>query len=237
MGTSADATGGKGGDWTPLKRAAWSYARAAGGDGGDRPRAERLLARHVPVLGGAGGAAGSAVAGSGAMQRLAGFLAGMAGPGLGPTLAGTGLAGFIGRDRFDVLDALTTMIAGDGADAEAQAARDAACDVIDELFGDADSWEELEATALSAEDVEQLLESFLASYVYNRVPVVAERLGRLTDPQAVARADQEMRDIIRDLVAIGLPSDPLSVDWNGNEGKRIVEQAIHDVYTALEGLE
>jgi hypothetical protein len=238
MGTSADATGGKGGDWTPLKRAAYSYARAAArGDGGDRRRAERVLARHVPLLGGASGAAGSAVAGRGAMQRLAGVLSGIGGPGLGPTLAAAGLQRFIGLDRFEVLDALMTMVAGDGADVEAQAARDTACDVFDELFGDAESWDELDEAPVTREDMERLLESFLASYVYNRIPIVAERLNRLTDSDAVARADQEMRSIIRDLVAIGLPEDPIAFDWNGPDGAGVVEDAIANVYEALEKLE
>jgi hypothetical protein len=40
-----------------------------------------------------------------------------------------------------VLDDLITFIAGD--DLDSQAARDAACDVLDEIFGDADTWTEL----------------------------------------------------------------------------------------------
>lgn len=171
------------------------------------------------------------------MQRLAGVLSGIGGPGLGPTLAAAGLQRFIGLDRFEVLDALMTMVAGDGADVEAQAARDAACDVFDELFGDAESWDELDEAPVTREDMERLLESFLASYVYNRIPIVAERLNRLTDPDAVARADQEMRSIIRDLVAIGLPDDPIAFDWNGPAGAGVVEDAIANVYEALEELE
>jgi hypothetical protein len=52
---------------------------------------------------------------------------------------------------FDVLDGLITLIAGDGADIEAQAARDAACDVLDELYADAVTWEELETAGVTPE--------------------------------------------------------------------------------------
>lgn len=143
----------------------------------------------------------------------------------------------VGQDRFVVLDELVTFIAGDGDDLDAQAARDAACDVLDEIFGDADAWEEIAAVGVSEIELASILERFLALYIYNRVPVVAERLSRLADPVAMRQADQEMRQVIADLVAIHLPEDPLSVDWQGSEGQAIAEGAIESVYEALATLD
>jgi hypothetical protein len=236
MGTSTDRTEGRGGSWTPLKYAATSYTRGLGGDG-DPQRARRVLARHVPVLGGAGGAAASARAGRGGLQRLGALLAGIHDRGLGPTLDDLGLAGLVGLGRFDVLDELVTLIAGDGDDLDAQAARDAACDVLDELFQGAETWDQLGAATVSADELQALLEAFLASYVYNRVPVIAERLGRLADPEAMRRADAQLRQIVEDLVAIRLPADPFTVDWSGPEGATIAADAIAAVYETLAALE
>jgi len=111
MGTSSDHSGGSGGPWTPFKRAATSYAKHGGAD-----RAGRMLARHVATLGGAAAAAASARTGTTAAQRLGGLLAGVATEGLTPTLERFGLADQVGRDRFEVLDALITYIAGSGSD-------------------------------------------------------------------------------------------------------------------------
>lgn len=235
MGTSADRSAGKGGDWTPLKLAANSYVRGIGrNDSGDRAR--RVLARHLPLLGGAAGAASSARAGSVGVTRLGALLSGIGTGGLGPAFTSLGLSRLVGQDRFVVLDELVTFIAGDGDDLDAQAARDAACDVLDELFGDADAWDELEAVQVDQAELATILERFLASYIYNRVPVVAERLSRLTDPAAMRQADQEMRQIIADLVAIQLPDDPLAVDWQGDEGRAISNGAIESVYETISAL-
>jgi hypothetical protein len=236
VGTSADRTAGSGGAWTPLKFAATSYIRGLG-SGTSRDRARRLLARHVPVLGGAGGAAAGAQAGRSGIQRLGALLTGIGGPGLADTLAALGLASLVGHPRFDALDELVTLVAGDGNDLDSQAARDAACDVLDALFADADAWEELTSTTVSRQELISLLEMFLARYVYNRVPVIAERLGRLADPEAARRADDEMRQIVEDLVAIRLPADPFAVDWSGPQGRTIAEDAIRAVYKTLEALD
>ena len=106
-----------------------------------------------------------------------------------------------------------------------------------EVFGDAVSWEELDQITVDREQLGTVLERFLALYVYNRVPVVAERLSRLTDPVAMRQADQEMRQIISDLVAIELPADPLAVDWSGAGGRAIAERSIASVYELLSALE
>ncbi len=241
MGTSADRTSGSGGAWTPLKHATASYVRGlTSGSASTHRYAQRVLARHVPVLGGVGGAAAGARAGRSGVQRLGALLAGVGGTGLENTLTSLGLATLVGRTRFDVLDELITFIAGDGDDLDSQAARDAACDVLDEVFGDADTWTELSNTAemaVSRENLPTLLETFLAQYVYNRVPVVAERLSRITDPHAVRHADEEMRQIIQVLVSLRIPKDPFTVDWAGPQGRQIAEDTVRMTYEALQGLD
>lgn len=236
MGTSADRSAGSGGAWTPLKYATTSYVRHL--DSPDSAaRGQRVLARHIPLLGGTSAAAGSARAGTVGIQRLGALLSGIGSGGLTEALSTIGLGDLIGQDRFTVLDELIGFIAGDGNDLDAQAARDAACDVLEEIFGDADQWEELADTRIGVDDLAALLQSFLALYVYNRVPVVAERLSRLSDPAAIRKADREMRQIIADLVAIHLPDEPFQFDWRGGQGRAIAEDAITSAYQALSALE
>jgi hypothetical protein len=192
------------------------------------------------VLGGAGAAAAGARAGRSGVQRLGALLAGVGGTGLENALTSLGLASLVGRTRFDVLDELITFVAGDGDDLDSQAARDAACDVLDEVFGDADTWTELTSTAdmtVSRENLPSLLETFLAQYVYNRVPVIAERLSRITDPHAVHHADEEIRQIIQVLVSLRIPDNCFTVDWAGPEGHQIAEDAVRMTYEALQGLD
>lgn len=241
MGTSTDRTAGSGGAWTPLKHAAASYIRGLQtGSPNTRSYARRVLARHVPVLGGSSGATSGARAGRAGIQRLGALLGGVGDTGLEATLTSLGLANLVGRSRFDVLDELITFVAGDGNDLDSQAARDAVCEVLDEVFADADTWDEMTDTTeagVSRENLVPLLETFLAQYVYNRVPVVAERLSRITDPQAARHADEEMRQIIQDLVTLRLPDDPFTVDWAGPQGRQIAEDAVRITYETLQGLD
>ncbi len=235
MGTSTDRHTGTGGAWTPLKYAATAYAKAvAGGPGDARETAQRVLSRHVDVLGGAPAAASTARAGGSALAGLGGFLGGVGGGGLAAALTEAGLGDLVGRDRWDVLDGLITLIAGDASDIESQAARDAMSDVCDELYGDAESWEELDAVAVSADDLRVLLETYLARYIYNRVPVLAERLAKILDPAAARDADRRIVQMIHDLVSLQMPDDPFSFDWRGQPGRDFAETAIRDVYDALE---
>ena len=236
MGTSADRSTGSGGAWTPLKHATNSYVRGIGRSDSNT-RARRVLARHIPLLGGAFGAASSARAGSAGIRQLGALLSGIAANGVTATLTTLGLTRLVGSDRFVVLDELITFIAGDGDDLDAQAARDAACDVLDEVFVDADTPEELAAVTVDEAELATILERFLALYVYNRIPVVAERLSRLADPTTMRQADQQMRQIITDLVAISLPDDLSSIDWQGSGGRVLADNAVQPVYETFAALD
>ena len=237
MGTSTDRTGGTGGAWTPLKHAATAYMNAADSGRRSSAAARRVLARHVAVLGGAGGVVAGARAGRAGAQRLGAVLAGVATDGLGAALTAHGLGHLVSEDRLTVLDALASIVAGDGADIDGQAMRDAMFDVLADLFPDADSWAELDAVRLDADGVRQLLELFLARYVYNRIPVIAERLARLDDPVKAQRAEEDLQRMVASFVHLQLPGDALRVDWAGAEGRTIIDESLRAVYDALAVLE
>ncbi len=110
------------------------------------------------------------------------------------------------------------------------------CDVLDELYADADTWEDLEATGVTPESLRALLTLFLAKYVYNRLPVLAERLARLMDPVAAKEADQKIVGMIHDLVGLRMPDDPIAFDWGGEAGRAFADEAVRDVYDILASL-
>jgi hypothetical protein len=237
MGTSTDRAGGSGGAWTPLKYAATSVMHAADSGQHSPTALRRVLARHVVVLGGIAGAVAGARAGRAGAQRLGAVLAGIGEGGLGTALTGQGLGELVGADRLTVLDALAGYVAGDGADLDGQAARDAMFDVLAELFPDADSWADLDAVRLDSDGVRELMELFLARYVYNRIPVIAERLARLDDPVKAQRAEQDLQQMVRSFVHLRLPDDALRVDWGGPQGRAIIDDTLRAVYEALNALE
>lgn len=235
MGTSSDFGGGRSREWTGLRRASTSFGK----DGGPE-RAGRVLARLVQALGGASVAAAAASAGAGVRgaQRVGALSSGLAGPGLTPTLETLGLQPLIGARRFEVIEGLLDEIAGAGDALEEQAARTAACDVLDELFGDAETYEQLEEVTLDANGVLAILHAFLAAYVYARLaPALDERLNRLGDAELVRRREREMREYTRAAIKLELEdADPLRVDWAGDEGRTLLDSVVHAVFEQLEAL-
>lgn len=241
MGTSADRTAGTGGSWTSLKRASTQYVRGLG-NAGSTDRARVVLARHVPLLGGASGATATAVGGRAGVQGLGGFLADLSHSGLEGALRAAGLADLVGCDRYDLIDPLITKLVGTGSDLDSSAARDALCDVLEELFAGADTWEELSDPGPSTVDADHLLhllESYLAHYIYNRIPVIAERLGRIADPAALRQADRDIRTVIEDCVTLKLREidEPLRVDWRGPDGTKIANAAMEYAYQVAAALD
>lgn len=234
MGTSKDAAGGSGPNWKNLRHNATRFATT-----GDRRYARHALRHHVATLGGAGAAAGGATAGRSAAQRFAAFVSGVAATDLNEALRRIDLGQLVGRDRFEVIDELAAYLAGDGGDTEAAAVRDAVLDALAELFGpEATEYQDLQATSPTAEDVRDLLVLMLTSLVFNRAaPALEERLMHALrdNPDQVEQLEGDIRAIIRDTITLGLgDADPLEVDWLGDQGGTILDDALRDAYEILE---
>jgi hypothetical protein len=236
MGTSSDFRGGRSAEWTSLRRASTSFGKEGGVELGGR-----VLARLVAALGGAGAATSAAIAGAGvpAAQRVGALGSGLAGPGLTPTLETLGLPTLVGASRFEVIEGLLDEIAGAGDALEEQAARTAALDVLQELFGDAETYEELEGVTLDEDGLLSVLHSFFAAYVYARLaPALDERLNRLGDPKLVRRREREMREYTAAAVQLELEGFDLAhMDWAGPDGKALLEASLAAVFEQLEALD
>jgi hypothetical protein len=234
MGTSASNSGGTGGAWTDFKRDASAFARHGGVS-----RAAKALAGYVAAAGGAAAAAGSAGAGIRTGQSLAAFLTGSTGPtGVAGGLETVGLGHLVGANRFTILSELLDRFAGSGSDLEAQAARNALLDVLDDVLPD-DEAVPLDEVRLDEAAVIDLLQRYLAALIYNRaIPVIDERLTRLENPQLARQRDKELREYIDALVRLRTQGKTsLSVDWQSAEGHDFIESMLRAVYEQLEGLE
>ena len=234
MGTSASNRGGTGGAWTTFKRDASTFARNGGESG-----AAKTLRSYVAALGGAAAAVAAAGVGVSTGQSLATFLAGSTGPaGIAGGLETVGLTHLLGADRFTILSDLLDLFAGTGSNLEAQAARNALLDVLDELLPQ-DSELSLEDVQLDENRVIEILQQYLIELVYNRaIPIIDERLTRLQNPQLAQQRNQELREYIAVLVRLRTEHmTPLNIDWSGADGREFIESMLRAVYDQLEGWE
>ncbi len=231
MGTSKANSGGSGGAWTGFKRNASLFARHGGHD-----RAAKALAGYVAAAGGVGGALAAAAEGVRAGQSLGAFLVASSGPaGLADGLRAVGLERLVGSDRFTVLSELVNEFAGAGSDLEAQAARNALLDVLDEILPEDDA-ERLEDVRLDAARVTDALCRYLSALIYNlAIPVIDERLSQLEDPVLARQRDKELREYIDALVRLRIQdNDSLELDWRGSAGREFVQSILQAVFDQLE---
>jgi hypothetical protein len=235
MGTSSDYTGGSGGNWTPYKHAASNFARHGG-----PTRAQKVLARYVSAIGGASAAASSGRAAAvSAGQGIAAFGTGLAADGLTPTLERLGLGHLVGGDRFDVLDGLVEVLAGDGGSREDQAVEAAIIEAFRELYpDDAQTYEELEAVELDVAAVVQFIERFVAEWAYRRLlPTLAEKFSHIENPQVAEQRYNELRARLNALVKLEIGDrSPLDIAWRDQEGEAILSKVVDQLYEDMEDL-
>jgi hypothetical protein len=232
MGTSSDYRGGSGGSWTPAKYAATSFAKRGG-----RDQALRAFGRLVIALGGAASVAASARQARTGAQRLGALYGNVAESGLAAALERAGLEDLVGRSAEEVVDALIDFIGGAGEGRDDQAARDAACDVFEEL-DEVESIEDLERDLLAFGSVEEILGRFLGAYIYRLLlPVIDERLERLDDNDLKAARDREARQTVQEMVRLRVEERDLSaVAWTGEAANDLVGDLLADCLAALEDL-
>lgn len=232
MGTSKSNSGGSGGAWTDYKRNASYFAKYGGED-----RAAKALAGFIAALGGVAAAVAAAGPGAAVGQSLGQLLAGSTGPtGVAGGLESIGLAHLVGQDKFTVLSGLLDAFAGSGGDLEAQAARQALLDVLDELLPEDG---DLEALVLDENAVSEALLQYIAALIYNRaIPIIDERLTKLENQPLAEQRDKELRDLIVALVQLrASATQPLNIDWSGPQGRQFIDGILKAVYQELEGWE
>jgi hypothetical protein len=146
-----------------------------------------------------------------------------------------GLGDLVGGTRIELLNALLDRFTGDGASLNEQAARSAMIDTLNDLLPDGDDVLPLDDVHLDESAVRALIETYLALLIYNlAAPIIDDRLNRLGDPVVAAERNRELQDYILALVRLAAAQmNPLTVDWNAQEGQQILRTVLEAVYEQL----
>jgi hypothetical protein len=140
-----------------------------------------------------------------------------------------------------VLPGIADYICGNNGLLDDAIARSAAVEVLAEIFDDSDDtysdlrerWE----SQLDANRVVDLISVFLSQAIYQRFLV---ELGHKFETNAVSAADAERKEqgvfeFIREMVMFELGEiDPLSFDWQGIEGERLIQRNLSAALGQLE---
>lgn len=197
---------------------------------------------YVSAGGGARGRAASARAGRQTTGRFAGFLVSGVRNGFVQAARDLGLTNLVGRDIQFVLASFVDLIAPSGATIEDAVARKALTDTTWEVFQTYGvNVEGITALdRLGREDITSIIALYISNYVNERLQEElyfrVER-GALDEDTANQYAEQ-IKGFIAGVVKLDFQNmDAFRVDWQGNEGKEIIEKKYQEAYALLGGAE
>ena len=90
---------------------------------------------------------------------------------------------------------------------------------------------------LTEEQLKRAIEDFVSGYIYKRW---LQKLGNCIERKAVSeieavKLEGEVKIYVRDLVNLELDSrNILSIDWNGDEGRQMIDSLYEDAYSLIE---
>jgi hypothetical protein len=164
------------------------------------------------------------------------FLADVSRDGLDATLERYGLDDLIGSEPLEVINEIAARVAGAGDSPEEAIAREAALDVLADVYADAETFADMDALAIDADAIREFLSRYLIDYIYKRL---LHDLGdRITDnagsPEEAARLEQQIRSQIRALVALDLSTiDPIAFEWGGPTGRERIRVLLADAFRMI----
>ncbi len=180
---------------------------------------------------GGGGASATRVAAS-----VGGFLSTVASRGLAAALDEVGLAGLIGRPVGELLD----VLGGPGSTIDDVDARTALSRLRDELFGDVQTVEELEAqlaAQAAGSALTDLLTRYFAFYLHEQFcRVFYERLvAKVGDTQAGAFLDGILDFLQSRLEEVHLERDIRTIKWSREDGRAFAEDLLEQTLDVFGG--
>jgi hypothetical protein len=220
----------------------WQSARSSFGTaistGGGKDEYRQAASRYVRARGGSGGAARDARAARIATTRLGGFLSSVSTRGLEATLRTFGLSAVVGKGAGAVFAAILEALAPEGALREEAVARKATAEALEWLYdlygledGDLAKLEKMSGAVVS----EAVIESVIC-YIYR---LWLEELSiRIEDGALSAAAavglERDVADFVRESVKLDLKgSDVLKIDWEGLEGRGLIDRIYSEAYDLL----
>lgn len=240
-GANEVASASPSGLWRGAKSAMTRYAGSGGGSS-NSGRLRSSASNYVKAKGGSRAAASSAASGKVSARSIGGFLASVSKSGIQNTFQAIGLRDVIGESTEAVFAALVDRLAPSGATKEEAAARSATLEVMAYLYetviqegGDIATLETMDEAT-----IESVVEMGVAGYIYN---MWLEELGISIEKRAVSetqavKLEHEVRDYVNSCVKLELnDKSPIDINWDGQEGRRIIDQVYSDAYSVLENTE
>jgi hypothetical protein len=194
---------------------------------------------YVGAKGGRRAAAQAASSGKAVATRVGGFLSTVARTGIRAALHEIGLGYMVGRSAPEVLAALLDVLAPSGATLQEAAARKAVDDVLEKLYEDyiAKTGDLTALDSLGAKNVAEAIEASVAGYIYN---LWLDELGLRIETYAISplkavSLERDVKEYVKERVRLELgDNDPVSIDWNGTDGRNIIDTVFQEAYGFLE---
>lgn len=220
--------------WKNAKNAMSRYASKGSGQGSPA-KAGRA---YISAEGGAQKAAQSVISGKSTARNLAKFFTTTARSDISQGLYSIGLGHLIGKDVDTVFSGLIDTLSDNGENFDENIARQAIEDAITSFYeqcSESQNFESLEH--LTEEQLKRAIEVFVSGYTYKRW---LQELGNCIERNAVSeieaiKLEVEVKIYVRDLVNLELNSRSIfSIDWNGDEGRQIIDSLYEDAYSLIE---
>lgn len=261
MGTSADYLGSP--KWGAAKR----QATASAGASGRSPEAlHRVLSSFVGQMrsaaqggnqsqsgSGGGGNQGGGASGGGGRRGgsksrpsgirgvaggVGGFLSDVAQHGLKQALEDLGLGDLAGKSPEDITLALADALGGPASTIDQVDLRNALSDLMDDMMGDAATFEALEtAFATAAARAEQLVKELFGNYIYHRFcSTMYKGLSERHGIEVAKGYLTEIKEYIHSRLALEGGSRKITaIDWRGTAGARVVDTILNETFAVFGG--
>lgn len=225
--------------WQGVLGQATRLARSGVAGGAARPRVRSTVRNYVRNRGGARRAAEGSVAARSTAPRIGGFLSDIAKRGINEALRNVNLEEYIGRSAADLLVGFCETLLPKPDTLDDSAAYNAGLVAFQDLLEQYDAMEEgIEALdALDAQGIERALEHFISRYISAAVlSVLSERIERgSATPEHCAELHKIIRSVMIETVRLDFKGrDVVNMDWNGAEGKRVIDRLLLDAFSLLE---
>lgn len=222
------------GKWENAKNMMSRYA-SRGSEQGSPARAGRA---YIRAEGGAQKAAQSVKSGKTTARKLATFFTTTARSDISQGLNSIGLGHLVGKDVDTVFSELIDTLLDNGVNFDENIAREAIEDALASFYkqcSENQNFKSLER--LTEEQLKRAIEDFVSGYIYKRW---LQKLGNCIERKAVSeieavKLEGEVKIYVRDLVNLELDSrNILSIDWNGDEGRQMIDSLYEDAYSLIE---
>lgn len=225
--------------WDRVKRQTTRLASGGSTGRAARTRARAVARNYVRARGGAASAAQGSVAGRSAARGIGGFLSDVARSGIAQALRNANLAQYVGASVDDLLAGFADAFLPPPNTLDDAAAREAGLEAFNDLieqYGALDQGLDV-LDRLDADGIKHAIEHFFARYICNSALVVLSK--RIEDGSiSIARCEEierTLREVIMEAVRLDFRNaDVVNMDWNGREGRQLIDRLIVDAYTLVE---